>query len=52
VQNDTVRLQLVKTGQRTDERAEVLSGLAEGDLVVVSDSRELSDGRKIIVQEQ
>lgn len=49
-QNDTVRLQLVKTGLLIDDRVEVLSGLSEGDRVIVSDSRELSDGRKIIVQ--
>lgn len=50
VQNDSVRLQLVKTGLLLDDQIEVLSGISAGDLVVVSDARELSDGRKIIVQ--
>ncbi len=50
VKDGMVRLQLVKTGLLSDDRVEVLSGISEGDRVVVSDSRELSDGRKIIVQ--
>ncbi len=50
VQGDTVRLQLIKIGQVVDDQVEVLSGISAGDQVVVSGSRELSDGRKITIK--
>lgn len=45
-----VRLQLVKTGLAVDDLIEVLSGISAGDRVVVSDTRELSDGRRVTVK--
>ena len=45
-----VRLQLVKTGLAIDDLIEVLSGISAGDRVVVSDTRELSDGRRVRVK--
>jgi RND family efflux transporter MFP subunit len=44
-----VRLQLVKTGQVVDDLIEILSGVSAGDRVVVSDTRELVDGRRVTV---
>ncbi len=44
-----VRLQLVKTGQIVDDLIEILSGVSAGDRVVVSDTRELVDGRRVTV---
>ncbi len=48
-QDGLVRLQLVKTGRVVNDLIEVLSGVSAGDRVVVSDSRELTDGRKVTV---
>lgn len=48
--NGRARLQLVKTGLVVDDLIEVLSGISVGDRVVVSDARELSDGRKVTVK--
>ena len=44
-----VRLQLVKTGRVVDDQIEILSGVSSGDRVVVSDTRELMDGRRVTV---
>lgn len=49
-QNGKARLQLVKTGLVVDDSIEVLSGISAGDRVVVSDTRELSDGRRVTVK--
>jgi membrane fusion protein (multidrug efflux system) len=49
VKDGTVRLQLVKTGLKHGESIEILSGVNGGDSVVISDTRELSDGRKVTV---
>ena len=48
--NGRVRLQLVKTGLVVDDLIEVLSGVSAGDRVVVSDTRELVDGRRVTVK--
>lgn len=50
VDGDTIRLQLIKTGKRIEDQVEVLSGIAAGDRVVVSDDPGLSDGRTIIIK--
>lgn len=44
------RLQLVKTGLIMDDRIEVLSGVSAGDRIVISDTRELSDGRRVTIK--
>lgn len=49
-QDDVARLQLVKTGLVVGEFVEVLSGISAGERVVISESVELSDGRKIVVK--
>mgnify|MGYP001828369174 CR=1 FL=1 len=45
-----VRLQLDKTGRVVDDMIEILSGVSAGDRIVVSDTRELVDGRRVIVK--
>jgi RND family efflux transporter MFP subunit len=45
-----VRLQLVKTGRVVGDMIEILSGVSAGDRIVVSDTRELVDGRRVIVK--
>lgn len=49
IDDNTARLQLVKTGLLHGENIEVLSGVNGGDKVVVSDTKELSDGRKVTI---
>ncbi|MBT8345888.1 MAG: efflux RND transporter periplasmic adaptor subunit [Desulfofustis sp.] len=48
-QDGRVRLQLVKTGKIVNDLIEILSGVSAGDRVVVSDTRELVDGRRVSV---
>lgn len=49
VKDDTARLQLVKTGLTHGDSIEILSGINGGDQIVVSDTTELSDGRRVTV---
>ncbi len=49
VDGDTLRLQLIKTGEQIDAQVEVLSGVSAGDRVVVSENPDLSDGRKVTI---
>ena len=49
VKDDIARLQLVKTGLIHDDNIEILSGINSGDQVIVSDTKELSDGRKVTI---
>ena len=51
VRDARVHLQRISTGLETDNLVEVVSGLAEGDLVVVVDPSKLKDGDKVRVQE-
>ncbi|MCY1361912.1 efflux transporter, RND family, MFP subunit [compost metagenome] len=46
-QGMTVRRVAVKTGERWDGRVEIVSGLKEGDRVVVSGQLKLSDGMPV-----
>jgi RND family efflux transporter MFP subunit len=41
------RLRIVKTGRQTGERIEILSGLSDGDRVVVSGAEKVSEGNRI-----
>ena len=43
-------LRLVKTGKVLDGRVEVLSGIEEGEQVIVSDIARLADGQPVTVQ--
>ncbi len=51
VRDARVHLQRISTGLETDNLVEVVSGLAEGDLVVVADLSKLKDGDRVRVQE-
>ncbi|MBA7664131.1 Multidrug resistance protein MdtA [subsurface metagenome] len=51
VRNGTVHLRKVRAGLETDDLVEVLSGLDEGDLVVVAGPSDLKDGDKVRIQE-
>jgi RND family efflux transporter MFP subunit len=42
------RFQLIKTGEKVGERFEVLSGLEEGDLVIISSVKQVRDGQPLI----
>jgi multidrug efflux pump subunit AcrA (membrane-fusion protein) len=41
------RLRLVKTGKISDEQVEILSGLSEGERIVITNAEKLSDGNKV-----
>lgn len=41
------RLRLVKTGKTSDGQVEILSGLSEGERVVISNTEKISDGNKV-----
>jgi RND family efflux transporter MFP subunit len=43
-------LRLVKTGQSAQGRVEVLSGLEEGEQVIVSETAKLTDGQPVTIQ--
>ncbi len=49
-QDDVARLQLIKTGLVDGDQVEVLSGISAGDRIVMSESLELNDGRKLVVK--
>lgn len=46
-QTGTARLRLIKLGKRTGERVEALSGLSDGDRVVIEGVESLADGSKV-----
>lgn len=48
VREGRAHLTPVEVGLHTDETAEILEGLQEGDLVILSPSNELSDGASVI----
>ena len=50
VRDDTATLRLVKTGKVLEERVEILSGLEEGEAVVVGDISSLKDRQPVTVQ--
>jgi multidrug efflux pump subunit AcrA (membrane-fusion protein) len=37
----------VTTGQASDQKIEILSGLAPGDVIVIEGARRLKDGQRI-----
>lgn len=47
---NVARLRFVGLGKRAGDRIEVLSGLAEGERVVVANPSELTDGRPVVAQ--
>ena len=47
--HNTVILRWIKTGQRNDDQIEILSGLRDGEKIVVSSNTQLSDGHKVEV---
>lgn len=49
-QNGKAALRLVKTGKVLDGRVEVLSGLEEGEQVIVSETTKLTDGQPVTLQ--
>jgi RND family efflux transporter MFP subunit len=49
-QNGKAALRLVKTGKVLEGRVEVLSGLEEGEQVIVSESAKLTDGQPVTIQ--
>lgn len=50
VEHDRVHLRLVRTGQRHDGLVEILSGLTEGETVVVTNNRLLHNGQQVRIQ--
>ncbi len=50
VENGKAKLRLVRTGARSDEYLEILSGLAEGEEVVIAGNSKLQDGQPVTVQ--
>ena len=43
-------LRLVKTGKRLNDRIEILSGLEEGEPIIVSETTQLTDGQPVTLQ--
>lgn len=50
VDDGKARLRLVRIGARSDQYTEILSGLTEGETVVVAESGSLQDGQPVTVQ--
>lgn len=50
VTKGVARLRLVQSGEKTTEKAEILSGLQAGEVVVVKGNRQLVDGQPVIVE--
>lgn len=48
--NGAARLRLVRTGQVQGDKVEILSGLEEGDDVIVSNNQKLVDGQPVTIQ--
>jgi multidrug efflux pump subunit AcrA (membrane-fusion protein) len=46
----TAALRLVKTGKVLEDRVEVLSGLEEGEQIIVSETAQLTDGQPVTIQ--
>jgi hypothetical protein len=49
-QQGTAALRLVKTGKVLEDRVEVLSGLEEGEQIIVSETAQLTDGQPVTIQ--
>jgi len=49
VREDRASLRLVRVGDRTGDRVEILAGLSEGELVVIDPPAPLRDGQSVIV---
>lgn len=49
-QDGKARLRLVRTGIMTEETIEILSGLEEGDTIIVTGNQKLVDGQSVTVQ--
>jgi RND family efflux transporter MFP subunit len=49
-QQGTAALRLVKTGKVLEDRVEVLSGLEEGEQIIVSETTKLTDGQPVTIQ--
>ena len=49
-QNGKAALRLVKTGKVLESRVEVLSGLEEGEQVIVSETAKITDGQPVTIQ--
>jgi hypothetical protein len=49
-QNGKAALRLVKTGKVLEGRVEVLSGLEEGEQIIVSETAKLTDGQPVTIQ--
>jgi hypothetical protein len=43
-------LRLVKTGKTLEDRIEILSGLEEGEPIIISDTTQLTDGQPVTLQ--
>ncbi len=50
VRDDKARMQLVRTGLRFKDQVEIVSGINDGDQVVVDGFKELQDGQPVKVQ--
>ena len=46
---DTIRLRLIREGRKDGSMVEVLSGIATGDKLIVSDTNKIHDGQKAVV---
>lgn len=49
-QNGIARMQTVKTGTANNQQVEILSGLTEGERVIIQGDRELKDGTKVRIE--
>jgi HlyD family secretion protein len=50
VRDGYARLQEVRIGMMNDEEAEIVQGIAEGDLVVFSPESTLADGQRVRIE--
>ena len=48
--NNKAQLRLVRSGTEIDDQIEILSGLSEGETVIIQGNRNLLDGQPVIIQ--
>ena len=48
--NGKAKLRLVRSGATIQDRVEILSGLEENDIVIISDGHDLIDGQPLTIQ--
>ena len=52
VENSRAKVKRIEIGKKLDSMVEILSGLEEGDRIVLSPQRKIKDGKKVKISEE